>query len=149
MPLYRTGSQEIHFHTAGCLQVPMTQLSKGGPSHSCACFAYPCNVLKALVEVRLYSSGILCLRQNFQQLIIWKEVEPTNTDRGMRRGCLLQQQGLSPSRMGNKPFAKDTVSDCSLISLFLCRWAATIQPSLFLLPLQKSVISKQRGFKWE
>lgn len=65
-----------------------TQLSKGGPSHSCACFAYPCNVLKALVEVRLYSSGVFCLRQYFQQLIIWKEVEPTNTERGMRRGSV-------------------------------------------------------------
>lgn len=42
-------------------------------------------------------------------------------ERYEERLCLLQQQGLSPGMMGNKPFVKDTVSDCSLIALYLCR----------------------------
>lgn len=50
----------------------------GQPSKCLLCFAYPCNVLKAFPKVRLYSSGVFCLGQYFQQLIIRKEVEPEN-----------------------------------------------------------------------
>lgn len=97
----RYSSNQQNVNIPSDLRVPPSShstLSKGGPSYSCACacFTYPCNVLKALVEVRLYSSGVFCLGQYFQQLIIRKEVEPTNTERDEERLCLVQQQGLSP-----------------------------------------------------
>lgn len=37
-----------------------------------------CDILKAFVQVRLYSSRIFGLGQNLQELIIWQEVKPTN-----------------------------------------------------------------------
>lgn len=60
--------------------VPMTWAPQRWAKPLSACFAYPCNVLKAFPKVRLYSSGVFCLGQYFQQLIVRKEVEPENKD---------------------------------------------------------------------
>ena len=51
---------------------------------------YPCNVLKALPEVRLYSSWVLGLRENLKQLIIREEIET-------REGHSLSLQVLTES----------------------------------------------------
>lgn len=94
-----TGLQEIHSHTAeyensprsqNAPKFPWHQLPRGGPTlQKCLlCFAYPCNVLKAFPKVRLYSSGVFCLGQYFQQLIIRKEVEPENKGWALRGGSL-------------------------------------------------------------
>lgn len=121
---------------------PMTQLPKGGPSHC----AYPCNVLKALVQVRLYSSGVLGLGQDFQQLIIWKEVEPTNTEKSMRRGSVYCSSKSKVLASWGTSLLLKTLPLTAHWSLCIC---VDEQPSSSplpfcrdrLLPLQKSVIS--------
>lgn len=121
-----TGSQETHFHRAECEHSSRPQNTSNSHDTASQRWAKP-------LCLPVQCSQSTCAGEVVQQWGPWSgtgfpaahHLKGSRTykhrEKYEERLCLLQQQEQSAGIMGNKPFAKDTAADCSLISLYLCR----------------------------